>query len=51
MIENGQNNFSEVTEKEITMTIHKLNNLSFPDQDRIGYLMIKHERKTLHNLI
>ena len=46
MIENGQNNFSE-----ITMTIHKLNNLSFPDQDRIGYLMIKHERKTLHNLI
>ena len=33
------------------MATHKLNNLSFPVTDRIGFLMIKHEGKTLHNLI
>ena len=50
MTENEQNTFSKVTEKEITMAIHKLNNLSCPGPDRIGSLMIKHGGKTLHNL-
>ena len=51
MIENGRNTFLEVTEKEITMTIHKLNNLSSLGQDKIGPLTIKHGGKTLHSLI
>ena len=51
MTENGQSIFSEVNGKEITMLIHKLNNLSSPDPHRIGSLVIKHGGKTLHNLI
>ena len=51
MTENGQNTFSEVTEKEITMAIHKLNNLLSPGPDRIGSLMIKHGGKIFHNLV
>ena len=51
MTENEQNTLSEVTEKEITMAIHKLNNLSSPGPDKIGSLVIKHGGKILHNLI
>ena len=51
MTENGQNTFSEVSEKEITVVIHKLKNFSSPGSDRIGSLIIKHGGKNLHNLI
>ena len=51
MTKNEQNTFSEVTEKEVTMAIHKFNNLSSPGPDKIGSLMIKHGGKTLHSLI
>ena len=51
MTENGQNTFSEVSEKEITVVIRKLKNFSSPGSDRIGSLIIKHGGKNLHNLI